>query len=693
MQDTVSAENSTEQLQGATLSYALSSEEQVGQDTTLSPEAPESENSTSIACLPYNGLDAEYDARVDISIGNGANTLGTKPVDDLEQITTEYAPPVTTRQEELFNNLMEVSPSIATPSCEVVTAMFPSRSTTLSRTDATALQRAVREQNSDSDESTSEDDLLHQPPQEFGTSPFPSDDTPKSTPHSIRRWRIPKIALPTTVVDNDVTPIASPCVVKHSLPVHVNAPEESSDEEVLPNREQISKIHATKSTSPSASTCSVVTSKTRQLHKPTPLVSDHPQPPKSQMKAVRRSQSFNINYHKKSEAFATPPTGLSLYHSPILSSKAHGSKYRYRNTVAQHNSDFHDDRYITRKKIPVEEHRTTTRDDNEPDNIFFASSSPDEATANEGIEPQISTTPFTTCNHSTSLEVQNEAASSPHVTFCLQRSPKRNSQSKAGVGHSSTSDCKEIDMAPTLPPGSMSVTVLPPYKGNPEERISFDEILASFDEYATQTGESNKHRFATPNLERKVKKTRKKKSNTVATIDQSTMKEVRAQLNAQEHSPLPRARSQTRVQQLAKDYSHRLRDHQRKRHSTVLSSSESEGGIATSDTPTTKPEPGWLTQLKRKTRGKAKAHQDDSSHVASGLSDSHLPASQRGSTLPSLYSHPAPGVYEPSTKTLPHSSDSTYRSSYDEQDESDATRSGFRGWVRTLVDRFSGKDK
>lgn len=161
------------------------------------------------------------------------------------------------------------------------------------------------------------------------------------------------------------------------------------------------------------------------------------------------------------------------------------------------------------------------------------------------------------------------------------------------------------------------------------DMMSFDEALESYDQYASQTGKtarSTKHSkvakeaiivapsppppSSSPSTQERGKKDEKKKKSkkkkkrhgyTVANIDSNTMKEVQRDLARKEEA---RKTSDSHVQQLAREYSQRIKDRNKlhKKYSTVFE--ESSAAVAVGEDPGT-PEPGrpeWLTQLSEKRR-------------------------------------------------------------------------------------------
>lgn len=152
-----------------------------------------------------------------------------------------------------------------------------------------------------------------------------------------------------------------------------------------------------------------------------------------------------------------------------------------------------------------------------------------------------------------------------------------------------------------------------PIKGNPNEELSFDEVLRSYDHYASVTGNTTKTKSKekrqwsqSPNISKKeVKKKDRKRSMTVANIDAATVLAARQTMVSHvSATPDPPRRRVSRVQQLAREYSRKIKDHQKsswlKRFSTVTEESPEEEP---------KQEPGWLTDLRERKRSEGSSQE------------------------------------------------------------------------------------
>lgn len=152
-----------------------------------------------------------------------------------------------------------------------------------------------------------------------------------------------------------------------------------------------------------------------------------------------------------------------------------------------------------------------------------------------------------------------------------------------------------------------------PIKGNPNEELSFDEVLRSYDHYASVTGKTTKtkskekrQRSQSPNISKKeVKRKDRKRSMTVANIDAATVRAARETVVSHASAtPDPPRRRVSRVQQLAREYSRKIKDHQKsswlKRFSTVTEESPEEEP---------KQEPGWLKDLRERKRSEGSSQE------------------------------------------------------------------------------------
>lgn len=261
------------------------------------------------------------------------------------------------------------------------------------------------------------------------------------------------------------------------------------------------------------------------------------------------------------------------------------------------------------------------------------------------------------------------------------------------------------------------ITVVPPNQSNPEELVSFDEILQSFDRYSDVTGKTNKGKpddASSPQPKKKNKNKRRNRSLTVATIDKDTMEKVKQEIEKNEctRSLMVSDTSTSKVQQLAREYSKRIKESEKphlvRRYSTLIEEPKmSERIMAESK------EPLWLQKLRerKKSTNQPSVKLLDASAVTSLDSHDHSDGHRTDNELhyqPSEDRKGKTGKNKAHTLQLTASLDAVSMSrvksrthqhsdtieSFPSDAEPDSSRKGkFRGWVQSLVDRFSNKDK
>ena len=272
---------------------------------------------------------------------------------------------------------------------------------------------------------------------------------------------------------------------------------------------------------------------------------------------------------------------------------------------------------------------------------------------------------------------------------------------------------------PTIPTPERGVikepiTYIPPYDENPEEALSFDEILASFDRYASATGNTTKNRSQkkenrktlSPELKPK-KKRRAQRSLTVASIDADTMKAVRESMQRKESPPIPPPsprQAKTKVRKMAREYSRKIKDHHRrgifKRHSTVQEDrSDSESPVVTKD-------PTWLQVLRERTQSNPSLSSQDELTPPTVLPSSNvvptqpvdMPRAQDDSRIPHASHSRVEVEVIPKSSTLPRldapedplqSFSKLYLDSASKDKVTGSRGGGFKGWVKLLVGKFS----
>jgi hypothetical protein len=113
-----------------------------------------------------------------------------------------------------------------------------------------------------------------------------------------------------------------------------------------------------------------------------------------------------------------------------------------------------------------------------------------------------------------------------------------------------------------------------PYTGNPEEELSFDEVLQHYDNYASSTGKTARswrvsQLSGSPSLPKGEKRRKdRKRSMTVASLDRTTLLAAAEGTFSQPSTESPK-KPHSKVRHLAREYSRRIKDHQMNKHSPV----------------------------------------------------------------------------------------------------------------------------
>ncbi|CAI8025350.1 Pleckstrin homology domain-containing family G member 1 [Geodia barretti] len=113
-----------------------------------------------------------------------------------------------------------------------------------------------------------------------------------------------------------------------------------------------------------------------------------------------------------------------------------------------------------------------------------------------------------------------------------------------------------------------------PYTGNPEEELSFDEVLQHYDNYASSTGKTARswcvnQLSGSPSLPKGEKRRKdRKRSMTVASFDRKTLLAAVEGTFSQPSTESPK-KPHSKVQHLAREYSRRIKDNQMNKHSPV----------------------------------------------------------------------------------------------------------------------------
>ena len=236
-----------------------------------------------------------------------------------------------------------------------------------------------------------------------------------------------------------------------------------------------------------------------------------------------------------------------------------------------------------------------------------------------------------------------------------------------------------------------SETTHVPFGGNLNEDLSFDEVLQSYDHYASATGITTRTKpkarnipFGSPNISiNKKRKKDRRRSMTVATIDAATVSAAKeAMISAVSSTPEPSRRRVSKVQQLAREYSRRIKDHQKghwlKRFSTVTEEAPDEDSLSD--------KPDWLVFLQKK-----KSTESNHEEQSNKKSDIDVRKTRSLARLESEQSAMAL-MEESDLHSIPHSHSTDFE--LDRVATPDPVelhkKGGLRGWVKSIVVKFGG---
>ena len=243
--------------------------------------------------------------------------------------------------------------------------------------------------------------------------------------------------------------------------------------------------------------------------------------------------------------------------------------------------------------------------------------------------------------------------------------------------HSSNQECSSHD---TINQSSIQVenpvSIVTPYESNPEEMMSFTEILTSFDDYASTTGKTTKSsksliklRSQSPETKRRKQK-KKKRSQTVAGIDADTMNQVKEELEHRNQSrqSFLRPQKDSKVRQLPQDYSRKNKDYERSRVFRRFSAVVEEPSLSNAER-----DPDWLQQMG--------VQKDRSIQIEATTCTIKSDEECKSEVL--LTSNEGVLYGRSQLKAKSNDIDDSYA------DDEQQRRSGFKGWVRSLVDKIS----
>ena len=277
---------------------------------------------------------------------------------------------------------------------------------------------------------------------------------------------------------------------------------------------------------------------------------------------------------------------------------------------------------------------------------------------------------------------------------------------------------------------TMATPILTPAETNPSDMYSFDEMLQSYDRYANETGKTARSKrlkaeeqtilLNSPDIQRKKEKKKKKKKkrhgHTVALIDSETLKEVRKMTEEDQEGNKPsRKSSDSKVHQLAREYSQRIKERTKyfKRTSTIVVEEP------TTPEPTESVKPDWLMQLKEKRRVRSASVEDSLDRVGEEETTSSSSTVASSDNLATSTTEPHPpvsnqveieveGVTTQKTEkdvkrhahTLGRVGGDMWLADGDNQDLEDVGKEGegrhkvgrLKGWVRSFAAKFGKKE-
>ena len=228
-----------------------------------------------------------------------------------------------------------------------------------------------------------------------------------------------------------------------------------------------------------------------------------------------------------------------------------------------------------------------------------------------------------------------------------------------------------LNRAPSAPYCTLESSHIP-FGGNPNEKLSFDEVLLSYDEYALATGTTAKTKSSrSPSNPKREKRKKDRKRSMTADIDTATVLAAKAAFYTDKPFTPERKRRVSKVQQLAREYSKRIRDHHK-------------GKWLMDETPKEEEKLDSLVGLKRNEytecgkRNRSPKPEDESADANVLKPRCHTSSDQEHSPL----------------DALPHSrSIELGQNQVDTHDTVEFQRKGgLKGWVRSIVVKFGGNN-
>ena len=683
---------------------------------------------------------------------------------------------ITEDDESLFNELMDSTSDLSTafgdsvPDWDV-SSVPNSRNSSLSRSDSNLL-RSLLSQNDPF--SPPQDSLTSDatpvsivPPREFAIEDEHVDDnsvTPKASPFTspstIRRWTVKRHA---NGDDFDMTPKASPHFARHDkIPVqkqlsrssrelspHIIEPpspfrEISSDGQLHVSLESPA-IESKDDSSPSRKSSSSSITRRHSFGTNTKRIIVHkregsrstdnspPSSPKREPKKKSKQRSPSSSGVQRRGSFNKAPpisviglvsttmTDLNLVEDlpSIQVEQYRGDEERRTSIILPPPAEF----VITPDQVQVVKRRRSTG------NREF---SPGPGSIQELDSPNSQCQKLGTPNRS--RESSPKPSKDMKSIFRLPKSNRKHSKVSQEVH---TPNNEQTASSAMLDDSNSNLdSPVTPYDSNPDEMMSFDEMLTCFDDFADVTGKTvrtlrlKKDDIARPHSPQPAKKKEKKKrrSQTVANIDAETMRQVNELMKAKEmqrskESPpvVTRQRSESKVYQLAREYSQKIKNHQRnrilKRFSTVVEEPpELQGELGDPD------EPSWLQDLRDKRRSRRLSQEDvldtgleaiaTSQNLGLSRSQGHLPLSHsplgdrkkmprsksstgrkpRAHTLGRLTAEEVTSSPKANNRRFRSTTPDSERGSLNGESDSEQQRKKRFGWVRSFFNKDKGKD-
>ena len=592
---------------------------------------------------------------------------------------SEHRYKFTDDDESLFNDLMHTSSGRTAP---LDYAANGSRNSSFNRTEAQLLQHTLHELQNENEESENGLQYLHVlPPEEFAGPPgvFEEDTsvTPKASPFPspslARRWAVNGLDA------DDVTPHSTPNPQRKEtltpantfivIPEYNSFASPTAVSELTAPRPSVVRRHSIGSNFQRA----VVHKREGSLSTDnSPNTSPRPKSKKKTSKEKQKSSSLKRNTSFSRENARISLVGLvsssrtdlnempSIHteHVDDLSSVPHRHSLILPppDEFGVHNEVFPDTHL--EKQDPFLESEMAT-------SVSSEHTSDDSRESSPRVEHQ---------------KVE-EKPSKPLSWFQRQRKHTKASTSSPNISARIEKE-PAMDTLKVPSEAASPITVVAPYEGNPEETLSFDEILESFGEYASATGKSAKRIDVSPQPKRKKGKKKGRRSMTVAAIDANTMMQVKEEIARNE-----RKRTNSKVQQLAREYSRRIKDQNsktklRKRFSTVVEEPDDHYHEASNGE-----EPPWLQNLKQKRRFRTVSGQDElsPSDYCDAGPQTDYDSRMLGGTIGAEEGHRA----QAKAATLPRTSSEEGIYLLHKTTDNDMKKGGFKGFVKNIVAKFS----